>query len=83
MTGLRRSRRTGGSSSRIGLPPVALHGLRHTHASLLLATGTSTNADRLGHASAGFTLSTYGHSMPGRQADAVSRVAAAGQRTAS
>ena len=43
--------------SRLGLPAIALHDLRHTHASLLLATATEPNvvADRLGHASAGFT----------------------------
>lgn len=61
----------------IGLPPIALHDLRHTHASLMLASRTELNvvADRLGHASAAFTLSTYGHSMPGRQAEAANRVA--------
>ena len=62
---------------KLGLPPIALHDLRHTHASLMLASGTELNvvADRLGHASAGFTLSTYGHAMPGRQAEAANRVA--------
>lgn len=34
------------------------------------ATDVNTVSDRLGHATAGFTLSTYGHSLPGRQAEA-------------
>ena len=35
----------------------------------------NTVADRLGHATAGFTLSTYGHSLPGSQASAAAKVA--------
>jgi integrase len=60
------------------LPRITLHDLRHGHASYLLAIGTDHNtvADRLGHASASFTLSTYGHSLPGRQRDAATAVAA-------
>jgi integrase len=39
---------------------IALHDLRHTHASLLLSAGepVETVSERLGHASA--TLSVYG-----------------------
>jgi hypothetical protein len=33
-------------------------------------------SDRLGHATASFTLDTYGHVMPGQQADAAAAVAA-------
>jgi integrase len=46
-----------------GLPPVTLHALRHSHASALIAAGTDpvTVSRRLGHASSGFTLSTYAH----------------------
>jgi integrase len=64
--------------ARLELRPIALHDLRHGHATYLLALGTDHNtvADRLGHASAGFTLSTYGHSLPGKQRDAAAAVAA-------
>lgn len=64
--------------AQLGLPPIALHDLRHTHASLLLSEGVELTvvADRLGHATAGFTLSTYAHSLPGRQAAAAQQVAA-------
>ena len=33
-------------------------------------------SDRLGHATVGFTLDTYGHVIPGQQADAAAAVAA-------
>jgi integrase len=48
---------------RRGLPVVTLHALRHSHASALIASGTDpvTVSRRLGHASPGFTLSTYAH----------------------
>ena len=32
-------------------------------------------SERLGHASVAFTLDTYGHVMPGQQADAAAAVA--------
>jgi len=32
-------------------------------------------SDRLGHAKVGFTLDTYGHVVPGKQADAAKAVA--------
>ena len=40
-----------------------LHGLRHSHASALIAAGVDvlTISRRLGHASPAFTLSIYGH----------------------
>ena len=43
--------------------------LRHLHASLLLArhVDLKTISERLGHANAGFTLSTYTHAVPGTQ----------------
>lgn len=46
-----------------GLPKITFHGLRHTHATLLLENKQSANAvaDRLGHSNPGFTLRTYGH----------------------
>jgi integrase len=42
----------------LGLPKIPLHGLRHTHAALLIATGGHPKLvqERLGHHSAAFTL---------------------------
>jgi integrase len=45
------------------LPPISLHGLRHTHASALIrgAMDIRSVAARLGHTSAQTTLRTYAH----------------------
>lgn len=58
---------------RAGLPPwVHLHTLRHTHATYLLEHGENvrTVQERLGHSDVRTTLGTYGHVMPGRDAEA-------------
>ena len=46
-----------------GLPPMPLHGLRHSHATLLLQAGTHPRVvmERLGHSSIRVTLDTYSH----------------------
>ncbi|MFA5844461.1 MAG: site-specific integrase [Coriobacteriia bacterium] len=56
---------------------VRFHDLRHSHAAQLIAAGAPAKViqERLGHSSAGFTLTTYGHLLPGMQAEAVDRVA--------
>ncbi len=43
------------------LPEIPLHGLRHTHASMLISSGIDvlSVSRRLGHGSPAFTLSTY------------------------
>ena len=48
---------------RLGIPVITIHGLRHTHASLLLFAGVSiaSVARRLGHASMTTTQKTYLH----------------------
>ena len=48
---------------RLNLPEISIHGLRHTHASLLLFAGVSiaSVARRLGHASMTTTQKTYLH----------------------
>lgn len=48
---------------KLGLPVISIHGLRHTHASLLLFAGVSiaSVARRLGHASMTTTQKTYIH----------------------
>lgn len=61
-----------------GVPTIRLHDLRHTHASHLLMAGINVKvvSERLGHASVSFTLDTYGHVMPGQQAEAAAAAAA-------
>ena len=56
--------------ARLGLPRLTPHGLRHCHASALLAEGVPVPevAGRLGHAHSGITLSIYAHSMGGQTA---------------
>lgn len=57
---------------------VRLHDLRHTSATLLLGANVPVQlvSQRLGHASAGFTLSTYAHVMPGAATEAAEKLAA-------
>jgi integrase len=61
-----------------GLPPIRLHDLRHTHATLALQAGVHPKVvqERLGHAKIGITLDTYSHAIPAMQADAAAKVAA-------
>lgn len=46
-----------------GVPPIRVHDLRHTHATLLLRQGRSVRegSERLGHANPTVTLSRYAH----------------------
>lgn len=50
---------------RLGLPRLTPHGLRHLHASLLLAQGVPIPAvsARLGHANSAVTMSVYAHHL--------------------
>ncbi|QEX12128.1 site-specific integrase [Rhodococcus erythropolis] len=60
------------------LPILRLHGLRHTHATLLIAAGESIKVvqERLGHASISVTMDIYSHVIPGQQKSAAERFAA-------
>ncbi len=63
------------------IPVISIHGLRHTHASLLLFTGVSTAsvAQRLGHSSITTTQKTYLHiiqELENRDVDLVMRLLA-------
>jgi integrase len=51
------------------LPPIPLHGLRHSYATLALASGVNPRivSGRLGHATVALTLDVYSHVLP--QAD--------------
>ncbi|WP_163579056.1 site-specific integrase [Gracilibacillus saliphilus] len=52
-----------------GVKKISFHGLRHTHATLLLANGVHPKVvqERLGHRSIQTTLDTYSHIIPGIQ----------------
>ena len=54
------------------VPPIRLHDLRHSHATILLLAGVPVHvvSQRLGHASPVITLSVYAHVMPGNQREA-------------
>ena len=47
----------------MGIPVISIHGLRHTHASLLLYAGVSVSSlsQRLGHSSINVTQKVYLH----------------------
>jgi integrase len=53
----------GDLAGRLGMPEVTFHGLRHTHASQLIAAGVDivTVSKRLGHAKPSVTLAIYAH----------------------
>jgi integrase len=71
------SRRFGADLARcrkagVGLPVIRLHGLRHTHATILLSAREPVHvvSRRLGHASPTVTMAIYAHVLPGSQREA-------------
>jgi integrase len=58
---------------------ISPHGMRHTHATLLLAAGTPIKAvsERLGHSKTSITLDTYAHLLPDMQDRAIDAIDAA------
>jgi integrase len=54
------------------LPPIRLHDLRHTHATLLLSAREPVHvvSRRLDHASPNVTMAVYAHVLPGSQREA-------------
>jgi integrase len=61
-----------------GLPRIRLHDVRHSYASAALKARVSPKviSERLGHATAAFTLQVYSHVIPGMDRDAAVSVAA-------
>lgn len=61
------------------LPVITLHGLRHTHATVLLELGENPKIvqERLGHTTITTTMDVYSHVTPTMQRSAVDRFAAA------
>jgi integrase len=62
--------------TKMDIPKVRFHDLRHTHATQLLKEGVHPKVaqERLGHATIAVTLDLYSHVMPGMQEDAALRV---------
>jgi integrase len=71
--------------TKAGVPRIPFHGLRHTHATLLMKHGVHPKvaSERLGHANITLTLSTYSHVLPQMQEEAAAIFAAAVVRKAS
>lgn len=62
--------------ARAGAPRIPFHGMRHSHATMLLTRGVHPKvvAERLGHAGIAITLQTYSHVVPGLQRQAADAV---------
>jgi len=60
------------------LPEIPLHGLRHTYATLALATGVNPRivSGRLGHSTVALTLDVYSHVLPQQDRQAAETIAA-------
>ena len=60
---------------RAGLLRIRLYDLRHSAATIALATGVSPEivCEQFGHASTAFTLDTYAHVLPHMQDGAAAR----------
>jgi integrase len=61
----------------LDLPRIPLHGLRHSHACLLLSQQVPIKvvSQRLGHATIAMTMDTYAHVLPAQDRDAASAIA--------
>ncbi len=58
-----------------GLPPMRIHDLRHSAATILLAMGVNIKVvqEILGHSNISMTLGIYGHVLPGMQEEAMKK----------
>jgi integrase len=59
------------------LPPIPLHGLRHSYATLALSSGVNPRivSGRLGHATVALTLDVYSHVLPQQDRQAAEAIA--------
>lgn len=64
------------TAKKAGLPPIRVHDLRHSHASMLIEMGFAPLeiADRLGHESVKTTLDTYSHLYPDKDQQLAERL---------
>ena len=62
--------------AQIGLPPIRLHDLRHSAATLLLSQGVHPRIvqDLLGHSTISLTLDVYRHMLPNMQKGAADQM---------
>lgn len=70
------SRLLGEYTAELGLPRLTAHGLRHTSATLMLATGVAPKvaAERLGHADPTLFTNLYSHVTPTMQREAADKI---------
>jgi integrase len=70
------SKLLGTYTAELGLPRLTAHGLRHTSATLMLASGVPPKvaAERLGHADPTLFTNLYSHVTPTMQRDAAERI---------
>ena len=63
--------------TKVGLPAIRLHDVRHSYATAVLAAGIPAKivSERLGHANVQITLDTYSHVIPGLDEQAAATVA--------
>lgn len=61
---------------RSGLPHIPFHGLRHTHATMLIANGVNVKviSERLGHSKISVTLDVYSHVLPNMQQEVADKL---------
>lgn len=61
--------------NKAGLPPMRVHDLRHSAATILLAMGVNIKVvqEILGHSNVSLTLKVYSHVLPGMQAEAMQK----------
>jgi integrase len=73
------SRQLGKLSVEAGLPRLTAHGLRHTSATLMLASGVPAKvaAERLGHSDPALFTNVYSHVTQTMQKDAATKIGAA------
>lgn len=73
------SRMIGRFSQEVGLPRLTAHGLRHTSATLMLASGVPAKvaAERLGHADPTLFTNLYSHVTPTMQREAADKIGSA------
>lgn len=65
--------------AKAGLPPIRIHDLRHSYASIALARGVHPKVvqEALGHATIAVTLDLYSHVVPSLQREAAKEMGAA------
>ncbi len=65
--------------AKAGLPPIRIHDLRHSYASIALARGIHPKVvqEAMGHATIAVTLDLYSHVVPSLQREAAKEMGAA------